>query len=77
MQTKLQQHHGKQVQSFTLESMETNFFRVSKTNAKIEVAWKGVFGKVEVCKQQVALCTLHLLRSLDELPSFERNKLRE
>jgi hypothetical protein len=57
--------------------METNFFRVSKTNAKIEVAWKGVFGKVEVCKQQVALCTLHLLRSLDELPSFERNKLRE
>jgi len=58
MQTKLQQLHGKQVQSLTLESMETNFSRVSKTNAKIEVERKGVFGKVEVYKQQVvALCT--------------------
>jgi hypothetical protein len=50
MQTKLQQLHGKQVQSLTLESMETNFSRVSKTNAKIEVERKGVFGKVEVYK---------------------------
>jgi hypothetical protein len=33
MQTKLQQLHDKQVQSFTLESVETNFSKVSKTNA--------------------------------------------
>ncbi len=58
MQTKLQQLHGKQVQSFTLESMETNFSRVSNTNAKIEVEWMGIFGKAEVCKEQVvAFCT--------------------
>ncbi len=58
MQTKLQQLHGKQVQSFTLESMETHFSKVSKTNTKIKLEWKGVFGKVEVCKQQItALCT--------------------
>jgi hypothetical protein len=37
MQTKLQQFHGKKIQSFTLEYSETNFSMVSKINAKIEV----------------------------------------
>jgi hypothetical protein len=38
--------------------METNFSRVSNTNAKIEVEWMGIFGKAEVCKEQVvAFCT--------------------
>jgi hypothetical protein len=38
--------------------METHFSKVSKTNTKIKLEWKGVFGKVEVCKQQItALCT--------------------
>jgi hypothetical protein len=34
------------------------FLGFQKPMQKIEVEWKGVFGKVEVCKQQVvALCT--------------------